>query len=732
MRCFAGHYSDVAADLTPDDPRACGQCVERAIRSDSTRMPRGSRAHGRGADPRHLFPDPIPMPLFALTIFASAFLLFLVQPIIAKQILPWFGGSAAVWTTCLVFFQSALLAGYAYADVVTRRLSLRRQTMLHATLLLASLLALPIIPAASWKPAGTENPAALILGLLAVTLGLPYFLLSTTSPLLQAWFARQHPGRNPYRLFALSNLASLLALLAYPVAIEPWISTRTQASAWSAGYAVFALLCIAAASRNWRAGMRPSARLQSAEPREPTPAFSRHVLWGALAATGSLLLLAVTNHITQNVAAAPLLWVVPLTIYLLTFIICFEGRRGYPRFAVLPVAAAAIGVMAWSLADSRLTHELALQLAVFTIGLFIGCMFCHGELARLKPSPRHLTRFYLMVALGGAIGAALVGIVAPLVLPARFELAWGLIAAACLLAWQVRDDPHVFRVLAVVSALATTGCAIWGIVEFYDTTIATARNFYGVLRVQESGVNEASRHKTLVSGTIMHGLQYESPEFRRRPTSYYTPSSGVGRLLETLHPRLEPLRVGVIGLGTGTLAAYGTPGDLYRFYDINPAVVRIAETEFSYLADSEAHIETPLGDARLTLERSPPSNLDLLVVDAFSSDAIPVHLITSEALSLYIRHIRPDGVIAFHVTNRFMNLVPVVQALATAHRMQAVWIRDDGDDALASKSDWVLVSANRALLEKPSIAGAATPIEAHPEWGLWTDDFNNLFQVLRK
>ncbi|HEX6793127.1 MAG TPA: hypothetical protein VF304_04680, partial [Casimicrobiaceae bacterium] len=442
------------------------------------------------------------MLLFALTIFTSAFLLFLVQPVIAKEILPWFGGSAAVWTTCLVFFQAALLAGYAYADFVVRRASPARQALLHSTLLVASLVVLPIVPGAFWKPTGSENPAALILGLLAVTIGLPYFLLSTTSPLLQSWFARAYPRRNPYRLFALSNLASLVALLAYPFVIEPWIPTRTQAHLWSAGYVLYAALCVAAAWRNRSAGAVSIAASRPNGRPVPPPSIARQLLWCSLAATGSVLLLSVTTHITQNVAAVPLLWVVPLTIYLSTFILCFESNRLYPRETLLPITAAALGVMAWSLADPSLTHELWLQLGVFGVGLFVVCMFCHGELAQSKPAPRYLTRFYLMVSLGGAAGAALVGIVAPLVLPAHFELAIGLIAAACLLAWQVRADPLVFGGLALIAGVATIGCAIWHVVDFYDSTILTARNFYGVLRVQENGASDASRHRSLVSGTI--------------------------------------------------------------------------------------------------------------------------------------------------------------------------------------------------------------------------------------
>jgi len=681
------------------------------------------------------------MLLSAITIFTSAFLLFLVQPVIAKQILPWFGGSAAVWTTCLVFFQSVLTAGYAYADWTVRRFAPRTQARLHIALLVASLAALPIIPAASWKPTGTENPAAQILGLLVVTIGLPYFLLSTTSPLVQAWFARAFPGRSPYRLFALSNLASMLALLGYPFLLEPWITTRLQARAWSVAYVAFVLLCAVLA---WRSSTAAASRLAQGAAVAPAtgawtvtdaaapPSRGQQLLWALLAMTASVLLLAISNHITQNIAAVPLLWVVPLAIYLLTFVLCFDTTGWYRRELFLALGAAALGVMAWSLADSRLTHELELQLAVFTVGLFLACMFCHGELARQKPAARYLTRFYLMISLGGAGGAALVGLVAPLVLPARFELALGLGLCAVLLVWQSRSGPLPLTALGAVAAIATAGCGVWYVHNFYDDTIATARNFYGVLRVQESGGNEAGRHRSLIHGTIMHGNQYLDPQFRRRPTTYYTATSGVGRVLESMHPRLAPLKVGVIGLGTGTLAAWGATGDEYRFYDINPAVVDLARRDFSYLRESEAHITTVLGDARLSLEREPPQQFDLLAIDAFSSDAIPVHLITVEALDVYRRHMKPDGVIAFHVTNRFLDLVPVVQQLALARGMHAVWVDDDGDDPMASRSDWVLLSAGPSVLDRPQIANSATAIDAHPQWRLWTDDFNNLFQVLKR
>ena len=671
------------------------------------------------------------MLLYAVTIFASAFLLFLVQPIVAKEILPWFGGSAAVWTTCLVFFQTALLAGYAYSDLAIHRLRPRRQVQLHFALLALSVAVLPIVPAVHWKPLGTEDPATRILGLLAVTIGLPYFLLSTTSPLVQAWFARARGGASPYRLFALSNLASMLALLAYPFVIEPALSTRTQALAWSAGYAVFAMLCAVTAWRSTRgAGHRPAAEARSASVGDdPPPSRVRQALWCALAATGSVLLLSITNHITENIAAVPLLWVLPLVLYLLSFILTFDAPRWYRRPLLLPLAAAALGIMAWTLADARLTHQLPLQLGVFTFGLFVACMFCHGELVRLKPAPRFLTRFYLMISAGGALGAVLVGIVAPLTLPAYFELSFGLIVCAGLLLVQVWRDPAVFRALAGAALIGALVSAVLSIQRFFDDAIFATRDFYGVLRVLEVNSGPYAR-RSLVHGTILHGTQYLAPDLRRQPTTYYTATSGVGRALESMHPRVAPLKVGVIGLGTGTLAAWGSRGDVYRFYEINPRVPEVARTFFTYLADSEATVEIAVGDARLSLEREPPQGFDVLAVDAFSSDAIPVHLITREALGVYLRHMKPDGIVAFHVTNRFLNLVPVVEALGRERGLTMLHIADAGS-GLGSSSDWVLLATRPAVLERPGLADAATPLQSRPDWRIWTDDFNNLLQVLR-
>ncbi|MEO8305371.1 MAG: fused MFS/spermidine synthase [Betaproteobacteria bacterium] len=678
------------------------------------------------------------MLLYATTIFVSAFLLFLVQPIMAKQILPWFGGAASVWTTCLVFFQATLLAGYAYSDFAVHRLRPRLQVKVHIGLLLVSLALLPIVPGIHWKPVGTENPSWLILCLLAATIGLPYFLLATTSPLVQAWFARARPGKSPYRLFALSNLASMLALVGYPFLLEPWAPTRMQAYGWSAGYLVFVALCVAlgwSSLGESRAGAASTglgaAPDHDATANEPPPTVARQALWATLAATASLLLLAVSNHITQNIAAVPLLWIVPLALYLLTFILCFDGRGWYRREMFMAMLAAGLSVMGWTLADPKLTHDLEIQIGVFCGGLFLACMFCHGELVRLKPAPKYLTRFYLMVSLGGAIGSTLVGIVAPLVLPADFELAGGLVIAALLLLWQARRGHIVFGALAVAAVFMTIGCTVWAITEFYDRTIVASRNFYGVLRVQLYGQNESTYRRSLIHGTIVHGTQYLSPELRKQPTTYYTQTSGIGRLLESLHPSTTPIKVGVIGLGAGTLATYGAKGDVFRFYDINPEVLKIAQRDFSFLGDSDATIEVALGDARLSLEREPDQQFDVLAIDAFSSDAIPVHLITSQALGIYRKHMKRGGVIAFHVTNRFLNLVPVVEGLAHAHQMQMIHIADNAEDVPASRSDWLLLSDRRESLDKPELTEAAKEVEVRKDWRLWTDDFNNLVQVLK-
>src|SRR3954467_10610805 len=663
--------------------------------------------------------------VYAATIFLSSFLLFLVQPLIARLILPWFGGSAAVWTTCMLFFQVLLLAGYAYAHGIARR---RYQAVVHTVLLIAALVTLPIMPAASWKPVGTEEPISRILLVLGATVGLPYFLLASTSPLVQAWFSRARPQENPYRLFALSNLASLLALLGYPLFVEPYMASRQQVSAGSWLFAAFALVCAALAWRTPRAA--PVAVAGEAAPL----ARRDFVWWLALSATGSVMLLAVTNHLTQNVASVPLLWLVPLTLYLATFIVAFEGKGWYQPRLAWPLLLLALVAMAWLLVDTEYHYPLALQLGVFLPGLLLACLFCHGELYRSRPAPRYLTTFYLTVSAGGALGGVLVAVVAPLVFTGYFELGAGLAAVALLAALRFNDVGRIAHLASLVVLLGVGACATYdGLRHQRDVRVAT-RSFYGVLRVKEYGTPGDSSHlRRLVHGTIMHGEQYMSDDNRRMLTTYYTETSGIGA---AIHSKEEhPVKVGVIGLGTGTIAAYGRAGDVYRFYDIDANVIRIARSEFTFLGDSGARVETALGDARLTLEREAPQGFDVLAVDAFSSDAIPVHLITREALQTYERHMKPGGIVAFHVSNRFLDLIPVVARVAKELDLHAVLVSDDPEEeekTIKSRSDWVLVSRDAKALEAPAIVEAgAAPAEDRPEWRTWTDDYSNLVQILK-
>lgn len=674
------------------------------------------------------------MVIYAATIFVSAFLLFLVQPVIAKQILPWFGGSAAVWTTCLVFFQFLLLFGYAYSDFTTRHLKPRNQVWLHCALLLASLAVLPIIPDVVWKPAGDEEPVGRILGLLAATIGLPYFLLATTGPLVQAWFARSFPTGTVYRLFALSNFASLLALMAYPPLIEPWIPTRIQSLTWSVGYVLFAVLCAIAGFFSLRAGtMQAAATVKPGDEQAgAAPGLRHYIVWLLLAGMGSYMLLGVTNHITQNVASVPFLWILPLILYLVTFILCFEGRDWYQRRFFLAPLGLIVLAMAWGLHAGGDLMEVTHAVPLYCAGLFVCCMFYHGELANLKPAPRYLTRFYLMISLGGALGGLFVGVVAPLVFVTYYEFGIGLIITALLALYLLWPLPKWIPAVALGVALASAHFLSEYIGDLKQGTIHMSRSFYGTLRVKDTGpVDEPTTVRRMMHGVIMHGEQYLEPNLRRQPTTYYGPESGVGLAIK--HYEKRPLRLGVIGLGTGTLAAWGKPGDMFRFYELDPDVLAVARKEFSYLGDSRARIETAIGDARLNLEREPAQRFDILVIDAFSSDSIPVHLITREALAVYMKHMQPDGIIAFHVTNRYLDLPPVVQKIADAAGIGAVLVTHDPDeiDERYSRTDWMLVTRDASFLKSEPVQRVATQVEVPAKISLWTDNFNNLLRILK-
>lgn len=686
------------------------------------------------------------MLLFAATVFTSAFLLFLVQPIIAKQILPWFGGNASVWTVCMVFFQLVLLGGYAYADAVVRKLAPRSQAILHTALLAASLAFLPILAAESWKPSPDTEPTARILLLLAMTIGLPYFLLSTTGPLVQAWFARSYPSATVYRLFALSNLASLVALIAYPPLIEPAASLQAQSWAWSALYVVFVVLCAASA---WMAARKPSAaqvlatEVSSENVTKATPHVTDYLLWLGLSALGSLLLLAVTSHITQNVASVPFVWILPLVLYLLSFILVFDvgGGRGksgwYARAWALPLLFVLLSAMAYYLSQNLGVMNIRYSIALYCAGLFVACMFCHGELAAMRPAPRYLTRFYLMISIGGAAGGLFVGLVAPRIFSVFLELPMALVACgalAALLTWKsARAAPKRWLFAAPVIALAVTAGAAWHAWVYLDyirtDALLMTRNFYGTLRVKEyDRGSDANASRALVHGVINHGWQYTDPALRVEPISYFGPGSGIARALAFYEGR--PRRVGVIGLGVGVFVAWGKPGDYFRIYELDPDVVKIAREQFWYLSDSKAKIEVVTGDGRLNMERDAPQNFDLISVDAFSSGSVPIHLLTREALQAYKRHLAPGGVIVYNVTNRFVKLAPQLKLVAEAEGMKIIQIDDDPAEEKFSGTSYVLVTRNDELLADPRFEGAEA-IEPIRGLETWTDGYNNLFKVVR-
>ncbi|MGO8931089.1 MAG: fused MFS/spermidine synthase [Limisphaerales bacterium] len=759
------------------------------------------------------------MLVYAVTIFTGAFLLFQVQPLIGKYILPWFGGGPGVWTTCMLFFQVLLLGGYAYAHFTSRWLRPRRQAIVHLVLLAAALALLPITPNDNWKPQGASNPTLQILALLAVSIGLPYFVLSATGPLVQQWFNRSKPGVSPYRLYALSNVGSLLALVSYPFFFETHFTRHTQAGLWAWGLAAYAVACGFCAVRVWKAeGQNPKLEIRS--PKEiripksefpaqsPTPSIHQstnpsiqhsstpalqhsstpsapainsqpptidRLLWLLLPACASVLLLATTNKICQDVAVIPFLWVLPLALYLLSFIICFDSPRWYKRLPFGLALGVALAGICWVLFQQNQAID------GFVAALFVCCMVCHGELYRLKPDPRHLTGYYLTIAAGGALGGLFVAVIAPLIFTDYFELHWGLLLCGvlflvvCLKSLRPESPPGsgagVSPAEPGVSSAAESsragrpdgrrdarptirpspvtkwlwvGCGLWaiGVValgvglwtqahKFGGSRLSRVRNFYGVLTVFKYN-NSDVRFLKLMHGNIEHGLQFLDPVRAAWPTAYYNEGSGVGLAMTALAAGSR--RIGLVGLGAGTLAAYGQAGDYLRFYEINPDVLRLARSPFTYLAHCKGKVDVVLGDARLSLEREPAQNFDLLVLDAFNSDAIPVHLLTAEAFAVYERHIKTNGIIAFHISNGHLNLEPVVLNLARRFNYESAIIEFHGtrEQWWNPDSTWVLLSRSDEIINSPAIRESTRPAQADSgQVQLWTDDFASLFQIIR-
>ncbi|MFO1476623.1 MAG: fused MFS/spermidine synthase [Verrucomicrobiota bacterium] len=690
------------------------------------------------------------MPSFAIAIFLGAFLLFQLQPLIGKFILPWFGGAPEVWTTCMLFFQVLLLAGYAYAHASAQWLKPRVQVLVQVILVVGALALLPITPTDSWKPGGAGNPTGQILLLLLGSIGLPYFVLSATSPLMQHWFSRVCPGKSPFRLFALSNAASLIALLSFPFFVESHFTRSLQARVWGWGLAVYAAGILWCGTRVWRT--IPEAPPSAGAGRDRPPGGAQRILWLALPMCASVLLLATTNKICQEVAVIPFLWVLPLSLYLLTFIISFDSPRWYQRLPWGVLLAASAAACCWALFKGP-NASIELQILIYSAGLFVSCMICHGELYRLKPEPGRLTGYYLAIAGGGALGGIFVALIGPLIFNDYYELQIGLTLCVGLLAlvqlreWMLAGMARWIglsrrerwqRSLAfaglLVGMLALANIFWYEATHFSQDRVLRTRSFYGTLTIYRKDDDDPGmRGLSLAHGRTLHGLQFTDPERAQWPTTYYGTQSGIGLAMNALPA--EPRRIGLVGLGVGTLATYARPGDFVHVYEINPDVVKLAGSYFTYLSNCQGRVEITPGDARLSLEREAPQQFDLLVLDAFNSDAIPVHLLSREAFSMYERHVRTNGIIAVHVSNKSLNLEPVVMNLARelGYRAAVIEVMAPADQPWLMSPVWVLLTRDSETLRRPDIRIAARPARMNVgSIPVWTDDFASLFQILHK
>jgi hypothetical protein len=754
--------------------------------------------------------------VFSVAIFVSAFLLFFVELLLGKMILPIFGGTPAVWTSCLLVFQVLLLVGYALAHALASRLPPATQGRMvlglvgFSVLLLAVLSQVwptPITPGFAWRSGALENPSLAIIRFLTAAIGFPFLLLSATSPLLQHWWTQIFDDSSPYRLYALSNAGSLIGLLSYPFLLEPALRLASQAWVWTVGYLLYAICFTVCAW--WIVKSRYDSTIarraaNSGKTNVSAISWRLSVLWIALAACASSQLLATTNFICQEVAVIPFLWVLPLCIYLLSLILAFESSRWYSRAVFhLGFVAAATWMIALNLPGAH--HSYLTQLSAASVLLFAGCMICHGEAARLRPLPERLTQFYLCISIGGAAGGVFVSLIAPRIFPGFWEFPLAILACAVLLLMATARDreswwhqPRASVVLAIVAAVlllalpelvqvwkpagkipvwlpwaaalcfaagaliswrnerrparpspesfvwlrsAVTAAFIVLIAGLwlpqnwlYFHVLAKSRNFYGVVTVVDV---QPDNYLMMTHGVTAHGFQFKKPELQRLATGYYGRNSGVNVLL-TGWP-MQPIRVGLVGMGAGTLAALGRPGDTYRFYEINPDVVKYSmgpQAYFTFINDSAAHVELVLGDARISLEQEAAKGelqrFDVLVLDAFSSDAIPVHLLTREAFHIYARHLSgPHSVIAVHITNKVLDLGPVLAGIAQENGFASLRTFPNWLNGLSSKSDWVLLSQDPNALSSDALRQISIPFPGNAKATLWTDECSNLLHVLR-
>jgi hypothetical protein len=695
---------------------------------------------------------------FGLVVFLSSFLLFQLEPMAAKAMLPLFGGSASVWTACMLFFQLLLLAGYALSHFSATRLSGRVSRYLHVALAAAAVAVAWawLLPSASGRQAEYALPEFSIIGILLFHIGLPFLVLSASGPIVQEWSKSAIDGTRVYRLFALSNAGSLTALLTYPFLVEPFLPLGTQSFMWSILFSAFvALLAHLAITRQGAGEASPAGGEASPAASEVAPteadaspiATHSRLLWITLSCCGAVMLLAATNRMAMDVPAAPFLWVIPLAVYLVTFMICFASERAYSRrtwLTALPIGA----IFALAGSGSGMIRG-ALALIVFhSVTLFMCCMVCHGELALMKPASKHLTGYYLAIAAGGALGGALVSLVAPVVFDSLWEgnLCWIAVYATALAVLYVdrrsryyRGRPQAAWLMFGIGLAILAFVAVDAGVTYGSGAIHCERTFHGVLRVDEVETAEGDTARRLRNGGIIHGLQLQSPEGRAMPTAYYGVTSGVGRAVTVLRsiggPDTEaPLAVGVVGLGAGVQAAYGRPGDRIRFYELDQEVVDIAHEYFTFLADSPADIEIVTGDARLSMERElargEAQQFDLLVLDAFAGDAVPLHLVTREAFEVYKRHLKPGGVLAAHISSVFLHLQPLMRGTAEAIGLKCAWVVDNPPRGVVSRSEWALMTESDEFLSHPMILMGVREPEPGSVPLVFTDERSSLVELL--
>jgi hypothetical protein len=718
--------------------------------------------------------------LFAVTLFLSSSLLFVVQPMMAKMVLPLLGGSPAVWNTCMVFFQATLLAGYLYAHASTRWLRFQHQAIVHISLLTISFLALPIVLASHYaEPPATGTPVMWLLWMLLVTVGLPYFLVSSSGPLLQRWFTRtDHPSAaDPYFLSVAGNAGSICALLAYPAVLEPLLRVREQSTVWTAGYVCLVLLtatCFFLVYTRSKATRdeRPATSDQRPPTSDQRPTARQRSYWILLAFVPSSLLLGVTTFLTTDVAAVPLFWIVPLVIYLLTFVLVFARRTVLSHAAMVRALPLWVLPLAWLVAFNTNLPVVA-QGPIHLLTFFFAAMVCHGELAQRRPSGQYLTEFYLCMSIGGVLGGIFNALLAPLmfssvleyplvlvlacalrpamkeesepVLRRRLDFALPLVVGAFALAMMFLLDAAESKApltLLLVFILPTVVCFSFsrrplrfalsvGALMMAAGTYAAAqehvthrgRSFFGVHRVYDMPEKNL---RYLVHGGIIHGVQHLDVDRRREPVMYYDKNGPIGHLFNALPRRSEIKRIGVVGLGIGGLAAYSQAGQQWTFFEIDPTIADLARDsrQFTYLSDSPARMRIVLGDARIALTKEPDSAFDMLIVDAFSSDAIPVHLLTREALQLYWQKIDSQGVMAFHISNRYLELGPLVCALARDAGLLCL-VRSDKD------SDWAVMARSAAVLGPVTTDSRWHQVAAKPGSYTWTDDFSNPLSLVR-